>query len=349
MFTLRFDEAASLDAVLVGGKALGLAQMIRAGLPVAPGFTVSSAAYRKYLESSGIHDRVVDLLGRTDHRTVEGLEAASACVRDWFEEAELSPEIHTEITRAYENLCDRCGTVDVSVAVRSSATVEDAKDASFAGEYDTFVGMQGIDEVALHVRRCWSSAYTARSMAYAWKNSIHPSAVAMAVVVQKTVNARAAGVMFTLSPLTGDRSRVVIEAAYGLGLSVVGGEVTPDRYVVAKIGLGLVQRTLGEKALEYLNGSTVAEVGPDRRGQFCLSDEEVIALAGLGKSMERERGYPVDVEFAIDRDLPAGSNLILLQCRPETYWSSRHAAAVAAPITDAAQAVLANTLRSSSQ
>lgn len=344
MFTIPFDDSASLDTRLVGGKALGLAQMTQSGLPVAPGFTVSTAAYHHHLEASGIRTRIVDLLAGVDHENVEGLEAAEAKIRALFDEGDFPSAIRAEIARAYDALCAVCGP-DVSVAVRSSATAEDAEGASFAGEYDTFVGMRGIDEVALFVRRCWASAYTARSMSYAWKNGIQPTEVEMAVVVQKTVNARAAGVMFTLSPLTGDRSRIAIEAAYGLGLSVVGGEVTPDRYVVNKIGLGLVEKVLGDKAVEYTNGSTVVDVAKDRRALFCLSDDEVVALAKLGKALERQHGHPVDIEFAIDRDLPAGGNLILLQCRPETYWSGRHAAASAAPILDAAQAVLANTLR----
>lgn len=304
-----------------------------------------AAEYHQHLEDSGIRNRIVDLLADGAHANVEALEAAEAQIRAWFDEGEFPPSIRAEIARAYDELCDRCGAAGISVAVRSSATAEDAEGTSFAGEYDTFVGMRGIDEVALYVRRCWASAYTARSMAYAWKNGIRPTEVEMAVVVQKTVSARAAGVMFTLSPLTGDRSRIVIEAAYGLGLSVVGGEATPDRYVVSKIGLGLVEKVLGEKAIEYVNGSTTAEVPADRRAAFCLAEDEVIALARLGKSLERQRGHPVDVEFAIDRDLPKGANLILLQCRPETYWSGRHATASAAPIVDAAQAVLANTLR----
>jgi len=344
MLTIPFDDAASLDARLVGGKALGLAQITRSGLPVAPGFTVSTAAYHQHLEASGIRNRIVDLLTGTDHESVEKLEAAEAKIRAMFDEGDFPPSVRAEIARAYDALCTLCGP-NVSVAVRSSATAEDAEGASFAGEYDTFVGMRGIDEVALYVRRCWASAYTARSMAYAWKNGIQPMDVEMAVVVQKTVNARAAGVMFTLSPLTGDRSRIVIEAAYGLGLSVVGGEVTPDRFVVGKIGLRLLEKVLGEKAIEYVNGTDTAEVAPGRRAVFCLTDDEAVALAKLGKALERQHGHPVDIEFAIDRDMPPGGNVILLQCRPETYWSGRHAATSAAPILDAAQAVLASTLR----
>lgn len=346
MFIIPFDDPASLDPRLVGGKALGLAQMTQSGLPVAPGFTVSTRAYRQHLADSGMGARIAELLKSVDRSAIESLEAAEATIRGWFDEGQFPSSIGSELAASYEALCARCGGQAVQVAVRSSATAEDAEGASFAGEYDTFVGMRGADEVALHVRRCWASAFTARSMAYAWKNGVSPAEVEMAVVVQKAVNARAAGVMFTLSPLTGDRSRIVIEAAYGLGLSVVGGEVTPDRYVVSKIGLGLVEKALGEKAVEYVDGATVVAVEPERRARFCLSDGEAVALAKLGKSLERQNGRPVDVEFAVDRDLAAEANLILLQCRPETYWSSRHAATSAAPIDDAAKAVLANTLRS---
>ena len=342
---IGFNDPRSLEARLVGGKALGLAQMTQAGLPVSPGFTVSTTAYHLHLEASGIRNRIADLLQGVDRNSIEALEGLEGRIRALFEEVAFPADVHAELAAAYDALCARCGGRDVSVAVRSSATAEDAAGASFAGEYDTYVGMRGVDDVALHVRRCWASAYTARSMAYAWKNGIDPLDVEMAVVVQKTVNARAAGVMFTLSPLTGDRSRITIEAAYGLGLSVVGGEVTPDRYVVSKIGLTLGDKVLGEKAIEYLDGTTIADVSPERRAAFCLSDDEVLALAGIGKALERTHRHPVDVEFAIDADLGAGQTIVLLQCRPETYWSERHAATEAAPIVNAAQAILSQTLR----
>lgn len=177
------------------------------------------------------------------------------------------------------------------------------------------------------------------------ENSISPIEVEMAVVVQKTVKARAAGVMFTLSPVTGDRSRIVIEAAYGLGLSVVGGEATPDRYVVAKVGGAILDRIVGEKQVEYLTGAAATPVDEARRRQLCLQDDEVIELARLGKALERKHQHPVDVEFAVDQELPAAKSIVLLQCRPETYWSSRHAARTRPPIEDAAQAVLASVLK----
>lgn len=345
MFTIRFDASAGLDPRLVGGKAHGLALMAKAGVPVSPGFTVSTKAYRQYSVAAGLHDRITGLLGRVDRTSLAALDKAEKTIGEWFEAEDFPSDIRAEVRESYGQLCSDLGIADLSVAVRSSATAEDSGGTSFAGEYDTFVGIVGASEVERHVRRCWASAFTARSLAYAWKNGISPTDVDMAVVVQKTVEARVAGVMFTLSPLTGDRSRIVIEASYGFGLSVVGGEVTPDRYVVAKIGGDILDRVLGEKHLEYLNGHTPTPVDEARRAEFCLSDDEVKGLARLGKMLERHYRHPVDVEFAIDRELPPEQGIVLLQCRPETYWSSRHAAATQAPIGDAAQAVLASVLK----
>jgi pyruvate, water dikinase len=165
-------------------------------------------------------------------------------------------------------------------------------------------------------------------------------AVDMAVVVQKTVDARAAGVMFTVSPVTGDRSRMMIEACWGLGLGVVGGDVSPDRYVVAKIEEQIVERVVGDKHIEYVRGQEATPVEHDRRVQLCLSDAEVLALAQIGKRLERMHRAPQDIEFAIDRELPAGRNVVLLQCRPVTVLPPRQVGSTAA--ADAALAKLAS-------
>jgi pyruvate,water dikinase len=297
------------------------------------------------MEATGLLSRIADLLGSADRSSISALEKAEKTIGEWFELGDLPADIGAEIRQSYEQLCRDAGIEDLSVAVRSSATAEDSEGASFAGEYETFVGVTGFGDVERHIRLCWASAFTARSMTYAWKNGIAPTSVGMAVVVQKTVRARAAGVMFTLSPLTGDRSRIVIEASYGLGLSVVGGEVTPDRFVVSKVGGDILERIAGDKRIEYLNSGVPTPVDETRRGQLCLQDGEVKALARLGKTLERKHGRPVDIEFAIDRELPAEQNIVLLQCRPETYWTNRHAAITQEPIQDVAQAVLASVMR----
>lgn len=318
MLILDFAHPRSVDARLVGGKACGLATMTREGIPVAPGFSVSTLAYRDYVSSTGLRARLDALLGAVNRDSLDTLDRAARTIAQWFDDTPLPSPLHAAVGAAYADLCRTLAAPDVSVAVRSSATAEDAADASFAGEYETFVGLRGSEAVELHMRRCWASAFTPRALAYAWKNGISPLDVEMAVVVQKTVDARASGVMFTISPVTGDRSRIVIEAAYGLGLGVVGGEVTPDRYVVAKIEGHVVERIVGDKHVEYLCGHEATAVDAERRGRLCLDDGEVLALAALGRKLERLHGAPQDIEFAIDRQLPPGANIVLLQCRPVT-------------------------------
>jgi pyruvate,water dikinase len=345
MFTFTFQQEGCLDSRLVGGKAHGLAFMAAAGVPIAPGFTVTTKAYHAFLDAYGLRTRIADVFSSLDVSSVTALEGAEHTIMEWLEAVPVPEVVASEVGRSYQQLCDAVGQSDISVAVRSSATSEDAEGTSFAGEYDTYVGIRGQSDVMRHVVKCWKSAFTARSLAYVFKNGLWPLDIAMAVVIQKVVNARAAGVMFTLSPLTGDRSRIVIEAAYGLGLSVVGGEVTPDRYSVRKIGLDIADRVLGEKHIEYLSGDRASPVEEARRLQFCLSDEEIVDLANYGKFLERQHQHPVDIEFAVDRDLSPGQQVVLLQCRPETYWTSKHAAHTADRVGNAATAVLASVQR----
>ncbi|MCW5653686.1 PEP/pyruvate-binding domain-containing protein [Hydrogenophaga sp.] len=323
--TTAFEHAQALDKRLVGGKAHGLATMAQAGIPVAPGFAVTTQAYEAYLRHTGLDQRLAQALGRVDREALGALEACAREVEAWFDEVPLPDGLMAPLAQSYASLCQALQMTDVSVAVRSSATAEDSAGASFAGEYETFVGLRGIAEVERHLRRCWASAFSARALTYAWKNGIDPLAVDMGVVVQKTVHARAAGVMFTVSPVTGDRSRIVIEASYGLGLGVVGGDVTPDRFVVAKVEGHVIERVLGDKHIEYLSGQQATPVDDERRALLCMDDAELTALAKVGKRLERLHGAPQDIEFALDRELPRGDNIVLLQCRPVTVLPDRKA------------------------
>lgn len=327
MATIDLDDPACLDRMSVGGKACGLAAMIRDGIPVAPGFVVSTAAYRDYLARTGLGERLAPVLDGLRDQPFDVIEGAAADIAGWFAATALPAGILEAVAAHYARLSGRLAVARATVAVRSSAVAEDSGGASFAGEYETFVGLSGVADIELHIRRCWASAFTARALTYAWKLGLSPRDVDMAVVVQKAVDARAAGVMFTLSPLTGDRSRIVIEASWGLGLSIVGGEVTPDRWTVAKIEGRILDRVPGRKHIEYLDGSAATAVSEERQQVLCLSDEEVLALARIGKRLEKLQRCPQDIEFAVDRGLPAGENLILLQCRPETVWSARHGSA----------------------
>ncbi|WP_166875586.1 PEP/pyruvate-binding domain-containing protein [Salinibacterium sp. ZJ450] len=335
--TILTDSTApeASDLSLVGGKAIGLARMTAGGIPVAPWLTVSTRVHRDFLEQTQLNAHIESVVEGIDWHSQDSLAEAEQTIAAVFAETPVPPAIAEDIAAGYRGLAERIGVPELSVAVRSSATAEDTPDSSFAGEYETYVGMVGAEQVIEHVKLCWASGFTAHAMAYAHDRGFSPLAVSMAVVVQKTVKARAAGVMFTLSPATGDRSRIVVEASWGIGLAVVGGEVTPDRYAVDKVSLNILERIPGDKRIEYLDGQRSTPVEESRRAVLCLSDSEVLELARLGKTLEKQQGVPQDIEFAIDRELPDGANIILLQCRPETVWSTRkRAAAAALPLID---------------
>lgn len=319
---LHFGDADCQDARKVGGKAVGLAEMTAQGLPVAPGFAITASTYRDFLTHSSLRQKLDEILQAAHAGDPETLSTAGVRAEQAVLKVPLPAETAAAITSAYQRLCDEVGVPDVSVAVRSSATAEDSIGASFAGEFETWVDVRGIDSVLEHVRKCYAAVYSGRVLDYLAHQQIDPHEIEMAVVVQKTVRARAAGVMFTISPVSGDRSRVVIEASYGLGLAVVGGEVTPDRFVVDKVTLETTEEVLGDKRIEYRRGDIPpTDVAPDQQTHMCLKQPEVQALVRYGKQLERLHGSPQDIEFAVDEELPEEANVILLQCRPETVWS----------------------------
>ena len=337
MFTVEFSNPACQDVREVGGKAAGLAEMTAAGLPVAPGFAVTAAAYRRYLDEAGLRPFTAGVLaGLGTEVNQAAFDDAERTVVKRLGQVPLPEEIAAPIRDAYAQLCRDAGVADVAVAVRSSATAEDSVGASFAGEFETWVDIAGAENVVAYVHKCYVSVFAGRVLSYLAEKRIDPNAIEMAVVIQKTVRARSAGVMFTLSPTSGDRSKIVLEASWGLGLSVVGGEVTPDRFVVEKIGLDIAESSPGYKHIEYRRGDAPQEVAEERRLMLCLTDDEVTALAGMGKRLEKIHNSPQDIEFAVDDELPDGNNLILLQCRPETVWSN----AVRKPVFDASAGMM---------
>ena len=312
------------DVALAGGKGAGLAVLSAAGLPVPPGFVVTTAAFEAALTAGGVRDRIAAELEAIDAADVAALDARAAGVRAIVEGLALPAEVERAIRGAYTALCADGGGGEIPVAVRSSASMEDSAQASFAGQQDTYLWIVGAGAVVDHVRRCWASVYSARSIAYRRHAAIAETAVHMAVVVQQMVDARAAGVAMTLDPLTGDRSRIVIDASFGLGETVASGTVTPDNFVVDKVILEQVRATINSKDIELVAdvaGRRVVEraVTPSRRRLPSLSAEQVRAVAELAKRVERHYGCPQDVEWALDAD----GAMRLLQSRPETVWSTR--------------------------
>jgi pyruvate,water dikinase len=235
--------------------------------------------------------------------------------------------VQNEISAAHLALC---GAGARPVAVRSSATTEDAADASFAGLQDTYLWVMGAAETLHRVRSCWASLYSVESISYRRERGFPESGVAMGVVVQQMVDARSSGVMFTRSPTTGDRSVVTIEAAWGLGSAVVGGEVTPDRWVVSKITGEISVRDISSKAIQHLpaaaGGVAAVPVAEELRGAASMSDAELQMLRTIARQVERHYGRPQDIEWAVERQ---SGEILLLQSRPETVWSTKEAAPVA--------------------
>jgi cytochrome P450 len=330
-YVLPFERCGQGDLDKVGGKCTSLGAMLRAGAAVPPGFAVTTAAYRSLLEAEGIREGIHELIAQIVPGDVASEQAASQAIRALIESAPIPAAVAAAIRDAYADLCARVGVPDLPVAVRSSATAEDLPNASFAGQQDTFLWVVGADAVVAHVRRCWSSLFTTRAIAYRADRGIGQEQVLMSVAVQKMVNARAAGVAMTLNPLDGDRSKIMIDASWGLGETVVSGLVTPDNFVLDKVMLEVVKRTVVAKPIELVADSTgrrVVErpVDPERQHQPSLTNEELLAVARLAKQAERHYGTPQDIEWAVDADLPEGENIVLLQSRPETVWSQKAAA-----------------------
>jgi pyruvate,water dikinase len=343
-YTLWFEEyVEERDRSRVGGKCASLGTMVEAGLPVPPGFAVTTEAYDTLRSHPDLVTLVHDHLASVDGDT-RRLQAAAVEIRAAVEAIPVPGQIEEEIRRRYAQLSERSGLDEVPVAVRSSATAEDQPDASFAGQQDTYLWVRGADQVVEHVRRCWSSIFTDRAIAYRRAMGYDHQVIAMAVAVQQMVDPKAAGVAFTLNPQDGDRSQVAIDASWGLGEAVVSGEVTPDNFLVDKVLRTVVRRMISSKHVEYrLVGDRVEKVAVDdeRREQACLTDDEICAVAAMARRAERHYGCPQDIEWAIDRHLPDGENIVLLQSRPETVWSRKQVAPVVSGTYDPVSSIVA--------
>ena len=338
------------DAVpLVGGKCASLGELIHAGVRVPPGFALTTEGTRRFMAQAGIDREVRSLLAGVDAQDHGALEKASAQVRAMIEAQPFSIEIEDLVAECYRKLAVRCCVPALPVAVRSSATAEDLPGASFAGQQDSFLWIRGVDEVLSHMRRCISSLYTARAIAYRANRGFGEAEGAISGGGQKRGNWFNPGVMFTIHPANGDRSVIVIDSNFGFGESVVSGEVTPDHFVVNKITLDIIDRRISQKQLCYTvdpvtQRSRAMEVPFERQRVQSLIDDEITELAWMGKKIEKHYGCPMDIEWAVDKDLPAGGNIFILQARPETVWSARARPAVGAAGGSAVDYILSGML-----
>lgn len=334
----RFAEIGINDRLTVGGKGASLGELVRAGIRVPPGCVVTTTAFERFLSAidpAGSIRREIEQLAADD---LAGCIRVGAEVRARLESATLPEDLQEKIAAHYEELHVAASNPGCAepVAIRSSATSEDSADASFAGLQDTYLWVRGVDSVIEHVRKCWASLYAVESVIYRRRLKLPEQGLAMGVVIQRMIDSRCSGVMFTRSPNSGDRSVVVVEASWGLGSAVVSGEVTPDKYVVGKITGEIIGRTVSTKLRLHRPNPAGAgvideQVPAEQQNAPCLDEDELHALVDTAKLVERHYGCPQDIEWAIARGLPPGENIFLLQSRPETVWASKDAAPVAAP------------------
>jgi pyruvate,water dikinase len=332
-----FGEVGIHDRPTVGGKGGSLGELTGAGIAVPPGFVVTTHAFEQFLEALEAREPVRSKVEAVDAGDLGAVTKLSQELRRRVIEEAMPAEVEQAILSAHGELC---GDASVPVAVRSSATTEDAEDASFAGLQDTFLWVLDGAETVHKVRECWGSLYSVESITYRKKHDLPEEGVAMAVVVQQMVDARCAGVMFTRSPTTGDKSVITIEGAWGLGSAVVSGEVTPDRWVIGKITGEISTRDVSHKHAKQVpapeGGIIEVELEAADADAPCLTDEQLQALREVGRKIERHYGRPQDIEWALDKD----GNILLLQSRPETVWSAKDAAPVKKPEADAMKHVM---------
>ena len=327
-YILNFNQVDKDSLQQVGGKNASLGEMIKAGIRVPPGFAVTTDSYLGFITSASIRNTIFRRLSDFDSENVAALEKASKEVQALIRGALVPDEIKTAIGEAYAQLCDHCASENVPVAVRSSATAEDLPNASFAGQQDTYLWVEKIDQVMEKVRSCWASLFTPRAISYRVKNNFPHENVLISVGVQKMVNSKAAGVMFTLNPTNGDPSKVVIEGSWGLGETVVSGSVNPDKFVIDKVIMELSERTISTKHIECFydlerEEVVYSDVDQSRQCLCCLEDREVKELVSIANMIESHYGCPMDIEWAIDKDLSFPENIFIVQARPETVWSQR--------------------------
>ena len=327
-YILDFEKLDKNALPMVGGKNASLGEMIKADIRVPPGFAVTTDSYLIFITDGGIKDRIIDAVSALDPEDVEALNKVSADVQAIIKKTPMPESVNLAIKNGYLQLCEKCTVESVPVAVRSSATAEDLPTASFAGQQDTYLWIQGADQVSAHVQKCWASLYTPRAIAYRIKNDFPHEKVLISVGVQNMVNSKAAGVMFTINPTDGDISKVLIEGSWGLGETVVSGSVNPDKFVVDKVMMEINERSISTKHIECVydleKGEVVnADVDEDMQCACCLADDEIKALVVAAKNIENHYGRPMDIEWAIDKDISFPENMFIVQARPETVWSQR--------------------------
>jgi pyruvate,water dikinase len=311
-----FEELDTEDDGLVGKKCANLGELCRMGLPLPPGFAMSLDAYKRFLsETNTAHElrEYLDTYGREIPNMGEWKKVSNS-LRQIVESKEMPKDMAEAITSQYDELCRKAGTAGMAVSVRSAGP------ASHPGQYETYLNVKGATDLLEKIIKVWSSSFNPRSLVYRSRNGLPLETDPIGVAVLGMINARTAGVTLTADPNTGDHSKIVCEANWGLGESVVSGRITPDFFLLDKESLEILEKRLGQKEVCILcaeTGVIEESVQDDRRSCFCLDEEEVKEISKYGKRIEEYfKGVPQDIEWAISDDFQKGSNLFFLQTRP---------------------------------
>jgi pyruvate,water dikinase len=301
---------------VVGKKCANLGEMTKMGLPVPPGFALTLNIYQKFLTDTGLAKKISSYIhecGDLKGKSVAIFDEVSRDLRSMTETQKMPSSLEDEIKSCYEQLCNKLKILNMAVSVRSSGTT------SRPGMFETYLNVKGKDDVLEKVKRVWASTFTPRAIAFRANKDMPIDCDMLGVAVIKMVNAKSAGIGFTVNPITGDDSKIIIEANWGLGEGVVSGEENVDRWVVNKKNWKILERAIGNKIKYVINkekGAVWYEVPVEKRSKPCLADDEIKRVAKIAKLLEDRLGAPQDIEFAIDLDLPKGKNIVLLQTRP---------------------------------
>lgn len=326
-----FSEVGKADIPLVGGKGANLGEMTSAGLPVPPGFIVTAEAYFAFVRLNQIDKYIAKVTKGIDPEDSKKLNAIAQELQKAMKEFELPKALVAEILKAYSEMHQG------PVAVRSSATAEDLPDASFAGQQATFLNIEGSEKLIKAIRECWASLFEARAIYYRTVNKFDHMKVGIAVPVQKMVQSEVSGIMFTVDPVASDTSKIVIDAGLGLGEAIVSGSVTPDHYVVNKEDLAIVSKEIGAQEWQIVRDGQAEDkhvnLTPEQTKSQKLTDEQIVALATIGKQVENHYGRPQDTEWAFEK-----GSFYMVQARPVTTLKEKSAAVEATPAPAAAEA-----------
>ena len=312
-WVLWLEEVGQEHSDLVGKKCANLGEMAKIGLRIPPGFALSVEAYRDFMSMTGATYEIKEYLTKFSPKDLEQFNQSSADIHQILQSKAMPEEMKETILSHYRELCRRFAA-EIAVSTRSAGPV------SHPGQYETYLNVIGDSDLLDKIKRVWASTFNPRSLAFRSRQGVLLESDPIGVAVLKMVKARAAGVLFTADPNTGDATKMIIEANWGLGESVVSGESTPDVYILDKESLEIREKKLGPKS-RYITfkkgGVAEKKTSPEKSGQFCLSDEEAKEIGRLGKILENHFGVPQDVEWAIDEDLLFPASVILLQARAE--------------------------------